>query len=80
MAAATAAENVFNYGLSWYDDFIDPQECDKDAEFECLDHSKCINIQFLCDGSPNCDDGSDEASFCSMLHKWFILYLLNSLF
>lgn len=33
-------------------------QCGPD-QFECSDHS-CISHQQLCDGRPNCPDGSDE--------------------
>jgi len=61
---------VFNYGLCCYDNFIESQKCDRDTQFECPNHSKYIKIQFLCDGLPNCADGSDEASSAvALLHK-----------
>ncbi|KAH1002016.1 hypothetical protein HUJ04_005960 [Dendroctonus ponderosae] len=48
-------------GLSDCEDETDEQECyscSGDA-FHC-DNSKCIQTERVCDGDPDCRDGSDE--------------------
>ena len=42
-------------------DFI---EC-IDGEFKCMDNKRCLPRKYICDGNPNCVDGSDEVEACS---------------
>ena len=37
-----------------------PNKCDSNAEFECLNSEKCINLMQLCDKRFDCSDRSDE--------------------
>lgn len=43
-------------------------------EFKCLTGGECIPQAFVCDGEPDCTDGSDEQRACSMstfaLNDW----------
>ena len=34
------------------------------GEFACLDRSRCLPLRFICDGTTNCNDGSDEVELC----------------
>jgi len=39
-------------------------------EFTCYDQSKCLSLKYVCDGTPNCKDSSDENSqFCDSDRK-----------
>ncbi len=35
-------------------------QCEADTEWECSDHSRCIDVRRRCDGFPDCRDLSDE--------------------
>lgn len=39
-----------------------PTECGEN-EWQC-DNGKCINEEFLCDGTNDCTDSSDEGTVC----------------
>ncbi|XP_054154433.1 IDLSRF-like peptide isoform X2 [Oppia nitens] len=45
----------------------DPERCHPTQPFRCPgDKLKCISIQYLCDGAPDCPDGYDEdSSLCT---------------
>lgn len=47
-----------NIGLKKKHEIVKPRECSRD-EFKC-DNGACINIDFYCDGQPDCLDDSDE--------------------
>ncbi|KAG0432733.1 hypothetical protein HPB47_020569 [Ixodes persulcatus] len=40
----------------------DRSQCEAQDEFRCKD-SNCVWTKFLCDGTPNCPDGSDEFAY-----------------
>lgn len=44
-----------------FDFFSGPDRCDPTEPFRCPgSERKCISMQYLCDGAPDCDDGYDE--------------------
>ena len=45
-------------------------------EFLCRDRSQCIQIQYKCDGEPDCRDGSDEPSSCRELNVFNYLCVI----
>ena len=52
-----------------------------DSQFRCRDGRKCVNAQWICDGTPDCDDMSDELG-CNgesllYFHMWSVLYTIR---
>ena len=41
-------------------DYVVPQRCDPNAQFECVRNKRCISRSDLCDGDFDCEDHSDE--------------------
>ncbi|XP_076060798.1 prohormone-4 isoform X8 [Oratosquilla oratoria] len=48
---------------TYYRTFPEPKQatlCKPYEPFRCPNSNKCISIQYLCDGAPDCEDGYDE--------------------
>jgi hypothetical protein len=55
--------HVFHRNLANVKREVDPERCHTTQPFRCPgDTLKCISIQYLCDGAPDCPDGYDEDS------------------
>ncbi|KAI3381529.1 hypothetical protein SNEBB_008693 [Seison nebaliae] len=46
------------------------RRCPQITDFMCLNRQQCVPRKWLCDGTKECDDGSDEREGC-----WFIWHL-----
>ncbi|KAJ8302814.1 hypothetical protein KUTeg_019210 [Tegillarca granosa] len=52
----------------------EPTPC-QDDEFECVNEAICIDSRLKCDGTKQCDDGSDETGWEKMLGEFLALGL-----
>jgi len=41
-----------------------PDQCDSEKQFQCQSSGICIPRPWHCDGTPDCDDNSDEPTSC----------------
>jgi hypothetical protein len=58
-------------------------KCEAFEPFRCPSDGRCISIQYLCDGAPDCSDSYDEDprlctagnddDLCARVARWFIL-------
>ena len=52
--------------LCFYDVSFSGRACEAFEPFRCPTDGRCISIQYLCDGAPDCSDGYDEdARLCT---------------
>merc|ERR1711953_1239585 len=49
-------------------------DCPAFEPFRCPEESRCISIQYLCDGAPDCSDAYDENPRLSSAQPWVLAY------
>ncbi|XP_076060742.1 prohormone-4 isoform X2 [Oratosquilla oratoria] len=60
---STSSPDMHPSSKAYYRTFPEPKQatlCKPYEPFRCPNSNKCISIQYLCDGAPDCEDGYDE--------------------
>lgn len=57
---------------------IAPDQCNPEKQFQCEKSGICIPKSWHCDGTPDCDDRSDEPESCGNINCPNNFYKCNS--
>ena len=53
-----AIKYIYTINFAYY--IFSERKCEAFEPFRCPSDGRCISIQYLCDGAPDCSDGYDE--------------------
>lgn len=66
-------ENIFFITAS-----LAPDQCNSEKQFQCQSSGICIPRTWHCDGTPDCDDRSDEPESCGQIDCPINFYKCNN--